>query len=295
MGESGNMANRKLNEEKQPFYKTSFFIRTMSGIVLVALALLFILTGGEILLAGLCVLSLIGLFELYRVVKIHNTWLGMAGYVLTLLYYLHLYRAMENRAQLVLFFIAALILLLAVYVLTFPTYHGEQVMLAFFGIFYVPVMLSYIYQCRMQPGGSYLVWLVFLCSWGCDTCAYLTGITCGKHKMAPVLSPKKSIEGGIGGVVGAILLGCIFGMVFRGQIPFENPVLGCAVICAAGSLISMIGDLAASAIKRDHQVKDYGKLIPGHGGVLDRFDSVIFTAPIIYYTVIYFSQGTFSL
>ena len=95
--------------------------------------------------------------------------------------------------------------------------------------------------------------------------------------MSPVLSPKKSVEGAVGGVVGAALLGAIYAAVVQG------PMLEYAVICAIGALISMVGDLAASAIKRNHNIKDYGTLIPGHGGIMDRFDSVIFTAPVIYY------------
>ena len=118
--------------------------------------------------------------------------------------------------------------------------------------------------------------LIFICSWGCDTCAYAVGILFGKHKMAPVLSPKKSVEGGIGGIVGAALLGAAYGLVFH--LDWQ----GCVILCAAGGAVSQIGDLAASAIKRNHDIKDYGHLIPGHGGILDRFDSVIFTAPIIY-------------
>lgn len=276
-------------KKKEPFYKSSFFTRTCSGIILVALALFFILSGGNILLGCLAVISLIGVFELYRVMKIHNMPMGFAGYVATAAYYLHLYAAINDRAQLVFLIIISLMVFLTVYVIRFPLYGSEQVLSAFFGLFYVPVMLSYIYQCRILNGGIYLVWLVFLCSWGCDTCAYLVGITCGKHKMAPVLSPKKSVEGAIGGIVGAVLLGALFGTVFQAHIPFANPAAACAVICLIGSPISMIGDLAASAIKRNHDVKDYGHLIPGHGGILDRFDSVIFTAPIIYYTVVFFT------
>lgn len=275
--------------EKESFWKSSFFIRTRSGILLVLLILFFLLKGGTILLAGLGVLSLIGLMELYRVMEIHRKVLGFAGYGLAIVYYLHLYFAPENRDQLVFLWIVMLVLILAIYVLQFPAYGSEQMMTAFFGLFYVPLMLSYIYQCRILDGGIYLVWLVFLCSWGCDTCAYLAGITMGRHKMAPVLSPKKSIEGAIGGVIGAILLGMLFGFVFEAHLPFVAPMTACGVICGVGSLISMIGDLAASAIKRNHQVKDYGRLIPGHGGILDRFDSVIFTAPIIYYTVLFFT------
>ena len=98
--------------------------------------------------------------------------------------------------------------------------------------------------------------------------------------MAPVLSPKKSIEGAVGGVAGAVLLGVIYAFFTKGGM------VEYGIICGVGALISMVGDLAASAIKRNMDIKDYGKLIPGHGGVLDRFDSVIFTAPVIYYLAV---------
>ena len=127
------------------------------------------------------------------------------------------------------------------------------------------------------------MWLIFLSSWGCDTCAYCVGMLIGKHKMAPRLSPKKSVEGGVGGVLGAALLGALFSLAMNQWGGADVDPLLYAVICGAGGIISQIGDLAASAIKRNHDVKDYGKLIPGHGGILDRFDSVIFTAPVIYY------------
>ena len=105
----------------------------------------------------------------------------------------------------------------------------------------------------------------------------------GKHKMAPKLSPKKSVEGGIGGVLGAALLGVLFALAVNQWAGAQAGVLEYAIICGVGGMISQVGDLAASAIKRNHEIKDYGKLIPGHGGILDRFDSVIFTAPIINY------------
>ena len=105
--------------------------------------------------------------------------------------------------------------------------------------------------------------------------------------MAPKLSPKKSIEGAVGGVVGAALLGAAYAAILNRTVAVTGAgVVQYAIICAVGALISMVGDLAASAIKRNHEIKDYGNLIPGHGGILDRFDSVIFTAPIIYYMAI---------
>ena len=149
-------------------------------------------------------------------------------------------------------------------------------------------MLSCIYQTRMMTSGIYVVWLIFLCSWGSDTCAYCVGVLIGRHKMAPKLSPKKSVEGAVGGVLGAALLTMLYGWIFQEDMNLTTEyIFLLAGISAVGALISMIGDLAASAVKRDYEIKDYGKLIPGHGGILDRFDSVIFTAPIVYYLARY--------
>ena len=173
---------------------------------------------------------------------------------------------------------------MATYVFAFPKYSTEQIAVPFLGLFYVSIMLSYIYQVRILEDGALIVWLIFIGAWGSDTCAYCVGVLFGKHKIAPVLSPKKSLEGCIGGVVGAAAIGAIYALITKDYITeVSNPILAFAVIGAASSVISQIGDLAASAIKRNHDIKDYGKLIPGHGGILDRFDSIIFTAPIVYY------------
>ncbi|MCI9453337.1 MAG: phosphatidate cytidylyltransferase [Dorea sp.] len=258
-----------------------FKTRLLSGIVLVIVLVATVGLGGEILFAFLGAISLVGMTELYKIVGVQGKVLGAAGYLAALVYYGLLWcRASEYVTMLSILF---LILLMAVYVFTFPKFRAEQVMTVFFGFFYVAVMLSYVYQTRMLSDGGVVVWLIFLSSWGCDTCAYCVGVLIGKHKMAPKLSPKKSVEGGIGGIVGAALLGALFALaVNRFGGAFVSPV-HYAVICAAGGAISQVGDLAASAIKRNHEIKDYGKLIPGHGGILDRFDSVIFTAPVIYY------------
>ena len=261
-----------------------FTTRLISGIVLVILSLVVVGAGGSILLGVVGMISLVGLFELYRVMKIEKTPLGFIGYGTCIAYYGLLW--FEGQQFVTLMCIAALMLLMSVYVFTFPKYKTEEITIVFFGVFYVAVMLSYLFQVRQMPDGGYLVWLIFLSSWGCDTCAYCVGVLFGKHKLAPVLSPKKSIEGAIGGVAGAAVLGFLYALTFQTQMAgIKNPQLVCALACAIAAVISQIGDLAASAIKRNHQVKDYGHLIPGHGGVLDRFDSMIFTAPAIYFAV----------
>ena len=255
-----------------------FKTRLISGIVLVIIALATIISGSWILFFTLLAVSLIGMRELYKVMKVsdeHVTVLELVGYLGAVLYYIAMKDDFGNYGTMVI--IISMILILFVYVFGYPKYHAEQVMAAFFGVVYVAVMLSFIYLTRSLPDGKFLVWLIFLCSWGCDTCAYCVGMLIGKHKMAPVLSPKKSIEGAVGGVAGAALLGAIYAAATQGKMAEY------ALICAVGALISMVGDLAASAIKRNQNIKDYGKLIPGHGGILDRFDSVIITAPVIYY------------
>ena len=259
-----------------------FKTRLLSGIVLVIAALVLIITGGDVLLVSLLVISLIGMYELYRIFHVEREAPGIAGYLAAALYYAELrFGFLPDLMMLVL---GLLVLLMAVYVFTYPKYRTEQLLAVFFGVFYVAVMLSYVYQTRMLIRGAYVVWLVFLCSWGCDTCAYCVGVLFGKHKMAPVLSPKKSIEGAVGGVAGAALLTALYGMVFKQAMGITvTEVWLLAGISMAGALISMVGDLTASAIKRNYEIKDYGRLIPGHGGILDRFDSVIFTAPIIYF------------
>ena len=261
----------------------SFLESTVSGIILVIIALVTIILGEDVLLVTIGAVSLIGFYELAKVFGMEKKLPGILGYLATAAYYVLL--RMDLSEYLLLFFILYLILLLAAYVFTFPKYNADEIMAVFFGMFYVVLMLSYIYQVRGMEDGKYVVWLIFLCSWGCDTCAYLVGVMFGKHKMAPVLSPKKSVEGGIGGVAGAALLGFVYAYIFQEHISLDNPMILFPAVCAVGGMISQIGDLAASGIKRNHEIKDYGKLIPGHGGILDRFDSVIITAPIIYYFI----------
>lgn len=157
--------------------------------------------------------------------------------------------------------------------------HGSRI--------FLPVctgVLSFVYLTRECETGIYLVWLILISSWGCDTCAYVVGKLIGKKHIFPELSPHKSLEGCIGGVVGAALIGGLYAHFFvETAFPDRTITWIIAFICAAGAVMSMVGDLAASAIKRNHNIKDYGKLIPGHGGIMDRFDSMTVTAPMTYF------------
>lgn len=265
--------------------------RCISGAALVVIALVTILSGGYILAATLLAISCIGFYELSKACKIHTGKLNALEVVCYLaiaaFYGITVFVSEDTLVLLwaVLFFLSVM----GVYVFAFPKFHAEQIMAAYFCVLYAPVMFSFVYRIRMTEYGIYLVWMVFIASWISDTFAYFTGVLLGKHKLAPVLSPKKSIEGSIGGVAGSALAGALFGYIFSAKVGQEiNIIVVCTVLGALGSVISQIGDLAASAIKRNHDIKDYGSLIPGHGGIMDRFDSVIVTAPIVYFLVYYF-------
>lgn len=259
-----------------------FKTRLFSSLILLTITIAVIILGGNFLFVTVGIISLVGLMELYRIGKVNKSLPGILGYFAGICYYVLLYAKLEQY-QLILF-ICFLMLLMAIYVFMFPKFVINQITIIFFGLFYVSIMLSYIYQVRMLEDGIILVCLIFIGAWGSDTCAYCVGKLIGKYKVAPKLSPKKTVEGCIGGVLGAALIGLVFATIFQTYITsMENPQLAFAIIGAASSVISQIGDLVASAIKRNYNIKDYGTLIPGHGGILDRFDSIIFTAPIVYY------------
>ena len=211
--------------------------------------------------------------------------MGIAAYYLLMVFG-------EDRIYLFLALITILVAFMFLYVFAFPGYRAEQIMCAFFCTAYAPVMLSFIYLVRSLPYGIYTVWMIFISSWICDTCAYVVGMLVGKHKLAPVLSPKKSIEGALGGIAGSALVGAAYAYFLVERVIEQQQITWIFVlISAVGAVISQVGDLAASAIKRNHEIKDYGKLIPGHGGVMDRFDSVIFTAPMIYFLALLLIHG----
>ncbi len=277
-----------------------FVTRLISGIILLILTAGFLYYGGIPLYLILALISVVGFLELTKVVGIKKDYKGInfleaIGILGTIaLYSCHLTFDVINQTVDVVYLFAiivfTIITLLAAYVVAFPKYDARQIVEVVFAFLYVPVMLSFIGMTRALPEiGSKVVWMIWISAWGSDTCAYCVGMltakTIGNHKAFPVLSPKKSIEGCIGGVVGSALIGMLFGQFVMGS-DYGTILMG--VICGIGSIIAQCGDLAASAIKRNFNIKDYGKCIPGHGGILDRFDSIIFTAPCIYFLIYFF-------
>lgn len=275
-----------------------FKTRVISGAVLIALIAIMNFTGGPVMGCILFLIAVQGLFEFYRAVGVYKEGDGekhcipeIIGYIGTAVYFLAAVIIHSNSLlKLLLILCVVFMAMLAAYVFTFPKYEGTLVMKAFFGFVYVPVMLCFIYLTRSMPCGEYLVWLIYISSWICDTCAYITGTKLGKRKLAPVLSPHKSVEGAVGGIVGTVIISVIFSFPFMKAYDLKSAgnLLVFILLGIVGGVVSQIGDLTASAFKRNHDVKDYGVIIPGHGGVLDRFDSVIFTAPMIYFVAALF-------
>ena len=153
------------------------------------------------------------------------------------------------------------------------------------GAAFAGVCLTYLFLSLVRifsmANGAWLVLLPLVAAWGSDTCALFAGMFFGKHKLAPVVSPKKTVEGAIGGVLGATLLTVLVVLLYNKLTPIDIPLWGAVLLGSIGAVIGQLGDLTFSVIKRHTGIKDYGHIFPGHGGVLDRFDSVVFVAPVV--------------
>lgn len=158
-----------------------------------------------------------------------------------------------------------------------------DIAISLFGIFYIVLFILFVPLLAGVENGKVLIWYAILSAWGTDIFAYVTGKTLklGKHKFSKI-SPNKSIEGCIAGVFGAVILSLLFTFCMDKLLAFEVSYIKVLIISIILSIIGQFGDFAASSIKRFVDIKDYSNLIPGHGGVLDRIDSLIFIAPFAY-------------
>lgn len=159
----------------------------------------------------------------------------------------------------------------------------EDMAYTLLGILYIPFLLAFIVSTRNLQRGFEYVWLIFIGAMMTDIFAYFSGVFLGKTKIIPHISPKKTIEGSIGGALGCMLIMILYGALVVNRPGAESvSLVHFAVLGLLCGIVSQLGDWAASAIKRDTGIKDYGKLIPGHGGIMDRADSILFVAPLIF-------------
>lgn len=258
--------------------------RIISGLIMIPIVVVLLLLGGTFLKTALLIASVIGMNEFYKAFSKENKPVHIIGYIFAIIYYIFMENINENGVMFTVFVSTFLLMLLSYQVKFHKTICVTDLIVVFFGLFYVAFMLSHLSLLRNFEYGKYIIWLPILTAWGCDTGAYFVGCSIGKRKLIPDLSPKKTVEGAVGGVVIATLLTFVFALITEKYVSFNgyNFRLLCVLSGFFGSMLSQFGDLSASAIKRYTGIKDYGKLIPGHGGILDRFDSVLFTAPAVY-------------
>lgn len=248
--------------------------RIISGLIGFILLLAIVGSGGMLLNISIFTLTIVGIYEFHKAVKnIDNIKpISYLNYMLAISFFLMNFSG-ENLLTLVMFLY--IIIILSTYVLK-TIYTIQDVAVTILGGLYVPFFFYHMYLLN----GQKYIWLVFLGAFATDTFAYFCGMFFGNKKLCPGISPKKTIAGSIGGTIGSIIILLVFSKYFNIGNNIEIIILGIII-----SVMSQIGDLTASRIKRASGIKDYGKLMPGHGGVLDRFDSILFVAPIVYHYV----------
>ncbi|SDF39761.1 phosphatidate cytidylyltransferase [Sporolituus thermophilus] len=265
--------------------------RILTALIGILAAIYLINSGGWLFIGAVALLAVIAWHEYFamlgcRQINVHYG-LGVTGILL-----LMACTALGNPQETIIIMFLLLVLCLAKAVTSSSSFTIADASFTFFGIAYVGLTFSHIILLRFAdnftsynvgnvtlPAGAVYLWLAFVGTWANDTFAYFVGTKFGQNKLCPAISPYKTWEGAIGGIIGSLLGTAILGSLF--QIPlFHGLIIGLLAGIAAP-----LGDLAESAIKRYTGVKDSGRLLPGHGGVLDRFDSIMFAVPTVYYYI----------
>ncbi len=252
-------------------------ITAVIGIIILALVLY---AGGWVLFAGVLAISLIGTVEYTNCLnhKFQDKLSVWPGLIMSLIIVITMkfdYYSIE--------YILILCMLICLGIEIFTAHNFNRAALRFFGEVYIPMLFGYFLLFQGTRHGMYYMIMIFIGAFASDTCAYFVGRAAGGKKLAPELSPNKTIAGSIGGIVGDIACMCLYGYILQTYFSFVLPYWEYALIGGVLSVVGQIGDLAASMMKREYGIKDFGNLFPGHGGVLDRFDAVLFVIPVVYF------------
>lgn len=267
--------------------------RVISAIVMIALGAVLIYLGGVYFGAVIFLASIAGLFEFYRAFKLKGVKpVQILGYLYTLLIpaavFLNPSNALEVPVNGTNIFpaiqLVIMLILLTLMVVAHKRVTPMDGAVTLLGAYYIPFLFSFFVLIRNMEDGLALFIIGILGSVAADTFALFAGLLWGKRKLIPAISPKKTIAGSIGSFVGSTVAMVIYGLIlhYGGLMSQPVSVLHFAILGLLLGGTSQIGDLSASAIKRYCGIKDFGKLIPGHGGVLDRFDSMLFNVPLVY-------------
>ena len=289
-------------------------VRIISGIVGIAIAAVIIQLGGMPFAAFSILLSLIGWYEYTNMMKAKGIDITFILGVLTLVFMLCC-AWLGNTEELLAVLTIGMLLILLMTVLLHGTVRPIDACASVAGVLYVGLPFAHLILLRFLDDeqvipldsvtsivdngvpaisnaleslislnfdvGSAMIWLLFICTWSSDTFAYFVGVAIGSHKLASSISPKKTVEGFIGGVVGTTAMAVLVGHVF-----FSFPFIEMTILGFVLAIVATLGDLVESVMKRFAGIKDSGILLPGHGGMLDRFDSIFYTAPVFYYFII---------
>ncbi len=258
-------------------------LRILSALVGIPVVIAAIYFGGPWFALFLLLIVNVAIFEYNKIIKIGNSsflaviaHLGVSFYLIILLLEQHL---LITPLFLVLFFILFVSVLFNMEIEEKPGLVESA--LSLWGVVYIGVLFGYLLTLRLQPEGALYTYLLFAGIWIHDTLAYFIGVKWGVRRFAPQISPKKSVEGSLAGLGGTILIFFSVSILFPEL--FGLSPLGSIILALGISVFAQLGDLMESALKRQMQVKDSGAVIPGHGGVLDRFDSIMLAAPFVYY------------
>ena len=280
-------------------------VRVISAIVGLILLGVFVLSNQIVLGVGVFLLAIAGMYEFYNAVSnagyrpirtigyiscVPILFMGLNGVTKKIDNYFDLFKSINYFSFGI--FVVVLVLF-AFIVFLHDKYNINDIALTIFGAAYVAFLFSFIVLTRNLENGFFYIWLIFIGAFVTDTSAYFAGRMFGRHKILPEISPKKTVEGCLGGIVGCIAITVLYGVILDRYVgdKLNISLYHFVIIGVLNGVISQIGDWAASAIKRYVKIKDYGKIMPGHGGVLDRFDSILFIAPVVYFYISFIILG----
>ena len=257
--------------------------RITSGfIVAISVAIMLLIPNKYVIGLLLAIISLVAMHEYLKAISKVCTPIKWVAYLSCLSVVAVNFIPEQNMLKAIMMFLPSIMLILFANVIaTDMKISFKDMSYTLLGICYIPVFISFLTLIDAMQNGKILIGYILIAAWGTDVFAYLIGKKFGKHKFSKV-SPKKSIEGCIAGTIGAVLIMVLYAVILNRYFQFNYSYMYVIIVGIVLSLIGQIGDFSASCIKRYVDIKDYSNLLPGHGGMLDRIDSVLFLAPFAY-------------
>lgn len=260
--------------------------RILSGVIFATIGLLIIgLKNSLVDSIVITILAMISCYEFFKAFRNKGVnpiqWIGYAGCLAIMLVDNHI----PEEYKILIYKMAISVGAVSIFAYMVISKLGKDIRdiaVTVMSLIYIPTLFSFMKRVLMLENGRILLWYVILGAFASDTFAFFVGCKFGKHKLCPTISPKKTVEGSIGGIVGVVISYVILTVVGNVYFNFNMNIVYWVLIAIVASIVGQMGDLTASSIKRYCSIKDFGNLIPGHGGILDRFDSLIFVAPIVY-------------